>query len=97
MIGMFEKRPLVILDLQGKLVKEFDSIAKCCRELNIHDGAIHKVLIGQSLTVCKKQYMVKYKEEYNPLTQLSYKAQLNRRKLMKGNVKTIKKTYANNL
>jgi hypothetical protein len=86
---MTESQSIVLLTLNGEFIKEFPSMRKCARELNIPEQRVQGCLSGVQLRT--KEYMFCYKEHYNPEVKVSYKQKLNKRKLKLGECKTVTK------
>ena len=57
------KKPIIQMDLDGNFIKEWDSTAECCKQLNLHGSNVSRVLNG--LQPYHKGYTFKYKNPIN--------------------------------
>jgi hypothetical protein len=56
----YETKPILQVDIYGNIIKEWDGVVICAKELNISVSGISKVLTGVSKTT--KGYIFIYKK-----------------------------------
>lgn len=82
MINNYEKTPVLLLDLEGKIIQEFDSISRASKALNVPSTTIVRILAGKQLET-KKSYFFVNKSYYSSEKNYSLKFRKSKKNLLK--------------